>query len=173
MGRRTQHRPRPGGSGPSTRSPARRDQDGREPERPEQCLRHRYECSDNTGKRGHPDHDGSVREGSVPPTYGQGVNHGRDAHDVSVRSAAGRLVPHVRIDPLGHRRRCGSTPWMPMQFCPIAGADSILQVMGNVSATFTGTVSVPCWSLVCSKGPSTRLGPYGENTHRINADTIT
>lgn len=34
-----------------------------------------------------------------------------------------------------------ASPWMPLQYGPIANADSIIQIMGRVSATFTGTVS--------------------------------
>jgi hypothetical protein len=34
-----------------------------------------------------------------------------------------------------------STPWMPLQYGPISNADALVQIMGRVSATFTGTVS--------------------------------
>jgi len=34
-----------------------------------------------------------------------------------------------------------STPWMPLQYGPINNADALIQIMGRVSATFTGTVS--------------------------------
>jgi hypothetical protein len=34
-----------------------------------------------------------------------------------------------------------STPWMPLQYGPINGLESLLQVLGRVSSTFTGTVS--------------------------------
>lgn len=33
------------------------------------------------------------------------------------------------------------TPWMPLQYGPINNADSLIQIMGRVSSTFTGTVS--------------------------------
>lgn len=34
-----------------------------------------------------------------------------------------------------------STPWMPLQYGPVNNADALVQLMGRVSATFTGTVS--------------------------------
>jgi hypothetical protein len=46
-----------------------------------------------------------------------------------------------------------STPWMPLQYGPVNGLESLLQALGRVSSTFTGTVSSLVLELGVMDGP--------------------
>jgi hypothetical protein len=45
------------------------------------------------------------------------------------------------------------TPWMPLAYGPVLGADSLLQIHAYVSATFTGTISAATLEIGVLDGP--------------------